>query len=327
MQSSVEAAPSGSATHADGGVLATRATTTTTSAAPPPADGKREGANVENAATEGDGGAPKKSDGGGGGAVVSDDAKKEGDAAKKKDDDVEEEGVYDGFVVDTNFAVDFAVPSNVSEGAVLLVKVIYALVKAYKNKNKMLEAMQTRLDTIEMALNSLKQRDANTLQAGMKALRVLINILGEYKKFVEHLIKKPEGFLQQAIAFFKSQPDLETLVDFDKRITRALDDLQIPLQADQLRLMENQIALITTMQQGVDAILVKIEALKISILPGAELALKEPRAFAFWCDYYPTAFDAPLEDFAKRFHYWLRCNDKRGVTLREDCRSRERCQC
>jgi hypothetical protein len=78
------------------------------------------------------------------------------------------------------------------------------------------------MDALSIAVNKLKQ---DQFSFADKPMQVLNQTLEEFKDFVIYLTKKPNGFFEKAINFFKSASDLENLANFDSRLTRALSDL------------------------------------------------------------------------------------------------------
>ena len=61
-----------------------------------------------------------------------------------------------------------------------------------------------------------------------------MQVLQDYKKFVEYITTKPTCLFEKAASFFRATSDLSNLANFDALITRALADLGVPLQAEML---------------------------------------------------------------------------------------------
>lgn len=218
-------------------------------------------------------------------------------------DESEDEGVYDGFLVETNIKFDLSVPTSAVEGALAVVKVVAKLIQAFVNRNKFMRAMQTRIEAIEAAVTSLKQRSPGTLQSALPALNSLVRVLVDYKKFVKYVTKKPDNFFDKFTSFFRAKSDLENLAEFDTLFSRVLADLNIPLQADQIRMMEEQRNNLTQLSADIAKVLAKIDESKVLAISKKCLTYEE--SLTFWMDCFPDKFQVPVRDFVVTLKVWF----------------------
>jgi hypothetical protein len=223
----------------------------------------------------------------------------------------EDEGVYNGFLVETNIKFDLSVPTNAVEGALCVVKVIVALIQAYVNRNKFLRAMEGRILSIEAAVKSLQKRTETVLEAALPALRNLVNLLVDYKQFVKYITKKPEGFFDKAVNFFRAKSDLENLADYDNLFTRSLSDLSVPLQADQIALMEEQRNTLSNLSADVARVLAKLDESRVLAI--SKRVLTHEESLSFWMDCFPDKFQAPVKEFVAALFLWM--TESRGMQV------------
>ncbi|CUG85433.1 Hypothetical protein, putative [Bodo saltans] len=223
----------------------------------------------------------------------------------------EDEGVYNGFLVETNIKFDLSVPTNAVEGALCVVKVIVALIQAYVNRNKFLRAMEGRILAIDAAVKSLQKRAETVLEAALPALRNLVNLLVDYKQFVKYITKKPEGFFDKAVNFFRAKSDLENLADYDNLFTRSLSDLSVPLQADQIALMEEQRSTLQNLSADVARVLAKLDESRVLAI--SKRVLTHEESLSFWMDCFPDKFQAPVKEFVAALFLWM--TESRGMQV------------
>ena len=224
--------------------------------------------------------------------------------------------MYEGFLVQSNVSFDLSVPTNAIEGALCVLNVIVTLIIAFANRNKFLKAMQARLVGIEASVRSLQARTGGPggglLEAALPALQMLVTILVDYKAFVQYITQKPTGFFDRAVSFFRAKSDLENLAGFDESFTRALADLNVPLQADQLAQMEAQRTQLSALNDGVERIMATLDAARVLAI--SKRVLTDEEALTFWMDCLPDKFQVPITDFVAVMFMWLRETKGMAVT-------------
>ena len=220
-----------------------------------------------------------------------------------------------GFMVQTKMDLNLSAPSNMVDAALLVVKVVVELIQAFRSRNQFLKAIQDRVQTLAPSIQALKAvvggKAASVVQP---PLQQLVELLCEYHRFVEQMIDRTASgkFVDSVKDFFSASGDLAALDEFDKLITRALADLSMPLQVEQLQRMDEQ-------TQQLRAIGEKMQALTQNhpnLHPQVRRCLTNELALSFWIEFFPSDFLVTSKKFSTAIKDWL--TDYQGVAVTGD---------
>lgn len=212
----------------------------------------------------------------------------------------QKDSAYHGFNVETKVKIDFSVPTNAVEGALLILNTVLKLIQAYQGRSQLIKALRSRTMAIDQAVSKLRGR---SLDAAGKALENLCQILEEFQAFVEYITTKPVGFFEKTIDFFRAKSDLENLGEYDALITRALADLTVPLQTEALLLQEQQMKELQHLSGQVAKVLDQMKDQKLLAL--SKKCLTNENAMTFWFECFPDKFQVPVPEFTASFRVWI----------------------
>ena len=220
----------------------------------------------------------------------------------------EKSAAYHGFSVDTKVQIDFSVPTNAVEGALTILNVVVKLIQANNNRSQFIKAIEARVSAVSAAVTKLKSRK---LDAAGPSLRNLCDVLQDYLAFVEYVCSKPKSFFDKTVNFFRAKSDLENLSQYDSLITRALADLSVPLQTEQLEAQDAQLKELQQVSAQVAQMLNQLKDQKLLAI--SKKCLTNEESMTFWFECFPDKFQVPVSEFANAFQVWMK--ESKGVDV------------
>lgn len=165
----------------------------------------------------------------------------------------------------------------VSNG-MFLVKAVIGLIEANIGRNQLMKAVLRRMQTLEPSFQELQTRNNKLTKDPVVNL---VHIVNRIKKFCEKLMATNKSLWDKFKDAITAKSQLEELSNLNDLLTRAQADLQIPLQLETAKKIDQIFTYLKEIHEKGGELYSKNEK-NSNVLPMAQRCLKNEEAFVFW---------------------------------------------
>lgn len=186
---------------------------------------------------------------------------------------------YENIKVNKNLEYDTSGLSmtDMISNSIVIVKAILTLIESHLSKNQLLKAVCRRLQCLEPCLEELKSKNS---QLTKDFVINLVHIVNRIKEACEKLLAGKESIWDRVKDAVNSKSQIKELHDLNDLLTRAQNDLQIPLAAETQKKMEQNFKKMLELFEKSENTFKKVK--EKSVLPLAKAKLTNEEAFLFW---------------------------------------------
>ena len=165
----------------------------------------------------------------------------------------------------------------VSNG-MFLIKAVIGLIEANVGRNQLMKAVLRRMQALEPSFQELQTRNNKLTK---DPIVNLVHIVNRIKKFCEKLMATNKSLWDKFKDAITAKSQLEELSNLNDLLTKAQADLQIPLQLETSKKIDQIFTYLKEIHEKGGELYSKNEK-NANVLPMAQRCLKNEEAFVFW---------------------------------------------
>lgn len=168
--------------------------------------------------------------------------------------------------------------TDLISNGMFLINAIIGLIEANASRNQLLKAVLRRMQALEPAFQELETRNNKLTK---EPIVNVIHIVHRIKRFCEKMMVSEKGLWEKFKDAITAKTQLKELAGLNELLTKAQADLQIPLQLETSKKIDNIFNYLKEINERSGEIYAKNEK-NMNILPLAQKCLKNEEAFIFW---------------------------------------------